>query len=485
MAFYDDENDDELNSEGQSSIATGPQSSTISGQGSAPGQAPTRTPDKSGNFVGIKQYLDANKPQANKLGDQVAGVVTGQVDDARSKFGALNSAADQQIKAVDPLDSNISGLISSGAENLTSEQRQKAKDVSKAQYTGPKDATGLGGVYSDAMTADKKAKEALNNTATEEGRMGLIGQVNKAPRTQGITTFDNALLQAGGGREKLQNVATQNQDVRGLFDSTIQGIQSRIGRGDDPNTPEDESSGAIGQSNKAQQDAYKKISDAMNAWKAGFQPKVSAAQSEMTAAQNRISPQLSGYELDQDVLDLLGLKDGDRTYGINLNDYLSQNSADQINASNLASSQDYARYGALADLAGVDPSEFILNQGEASQAGTANRNPYSAKKDASGNDLKTAIEKQKNDYIANTKNTVTVGSLGVPADSYGTQNYTYNQLKANIADNINTLNNLPSSGTFDKTRNLINAANAKWQATIDMLDGADSPIGEFSTIKRK
>lgn len=202
--------------------------------------------------------------------------------------------------------------------------------------------------------------------------MGLVKQVNTKPRTQGIDTFDNALLQAGGGREKLATIADQNKDLTGLMDQTSTNIQNKIGRADDPNTPDvDESSGAIGQTAKSQADAYKTIQDALNNWKTGFTPKVSQAQQQLIDQQNRISQDIANnpYSLDQETMDLLGLSSGQRVFGTNLGEYLNQVNPGDINASNVASAEDYARYAALADLAG-DQSN-ILNPENAAMSGTA------------------------------------------------------------------------------------------------------------------
>lgn len=162
-----------------------------------------------------------------------------------------------------------------------------------------------------------------------------------------------------------------NQDVMGAMDASTEAIRNQIGRVDDPNTPDvDESSGAMGLTPKIQADAYKQIQDAMSAWKSGFTPKVSQAQNDLVDFQNRVTSDLGDnpFGLDQETMDLLGLSQGQRIYGLNLNDYLTQASPSDINAGNVASAEDYARYAALADLSGEQ--DLLLNPENVSQAGT-------------------------------------------------------------------------------------------------------------------
>lgn len=187
-----------------------------------------------------------------------------------------------------------------------------------------------------------------------------------------MNVFDNALLQSGGGREKLAQVAQANQDLVPMLDSTTQSIRSQIGRADDPSTPDvDESAGAIGTTNQVQKDSYQKIQDALNSWKTGFTPKVKSAQDDLTARQNAINQDIGGtdYLYNQNTLDQFGLQDGDHLYDVDLKNYIQNVSPSDINAANVASAQDYARYAALADLAGDQSG--ILKPEDVSKAGTA------------------------------------------------------------------------------------------------------------------
>lgn len=403
MAFYnpqDDEDGDTVDAQ-SGGVQIGPQSSTLSdAPGAASGPNAPGAPDKGGNFVGITKYLEANKPQAAKLGDQAAGVINTSADQARQGVASLQSEAQNKIKPVSSLDESLSSKIANGAETLTGDERNTVKSTANAQYKGPNDVAGLGDAYTNAVKAQKVAQTNIDNSGTEQGRMGLISQINNKPRTQGMNVFDNALLQAGGGREKLAQSAAANQDIKGGLDAASEQIRNQIGRADDPSTPDvDESAGAIGQTNKAQADAYKKVQDAMSAWRSGFDPKVSAAQDAFTAKQNALTEDLGNQDLfSQDTMGLYGLGEGERFYGLDLNSYLNPATVSDINAGNIASAQDYARYSALADLAG-DTSGY-LNPANASQAGTApmpgiDRARFDMDKNKAAADYATAWTKQK------------------------------------------------------------------------------------------
>lgn len=363
MAFYDDQEEDKQELEGQAPQPQ--QSGIISGQGAvADAAGATPAPDKPGNFVGIQTYLDANKTQAGKLGDQVAGNVQSQVDTARGKIGALQGAAQDQIKAIDKLDDQTTTAILENPEGLTEEERIRAREVSQAQYTGPNNVTEFGDVYGNTLASTQKAQQQLNDTRTEEGRMGLITQVNDKQRTQGMNVFDNALLSAGGGREKLANVAANNATLGQELSSVEGSINEQALKAKEDTA-------------LAQQEAYRAIQDSMTKWREGFDPKTQAARDKLTGLQTRIATDLDTdpLDFDEETLSLLGLNPGDRLYDINLNDYIEMMSPDSITNANVATAEDYARYLALADMAGISPEELRLKNEDLGLAGTALTGP--------------------------------------------------------------------------------------------------------------
>lgn len=373
MAFYNSQEDEDQQNANASSpgVQTQSGSSVITGQGAGGGapQQKAAAPDRPGNFVNLQDYLNANKTQAGKLGDQASGVINQSADAARQGVSSFNQEASDKIKPINSLAPDVSDKIKNGAEQLSPEERAQVKSTQSARYQGPSAYTDLN-TYQSAADSTQKASQNIDNSGTEQGRMNLVSQINSKPRTQGMNVFDNALLQSGGGREKIAQAATANQGVKGGLNTATQAVQSQIGRADDPSTPDiDESAGAIGQTNKAQADAYKQVQDALGAWTSGFQPKVKQAQDNLVGLQNRVTSDIGDnpLNLSDETMNLLGLNRGQRVFGTDLNSYLKQANPSDINAANVASTEDYARYGALADLAGEQSP--LLDPKNASMAG--------------------------------------------------------------------------------------------------------------------
>lgn len=433
MAYYSNEDEEQLDpdaQQGQSLI--GGESSQISGQGVSAGAAgaPTAvksstTPDNPGNFVGIQQYIQANKPQAEQLGTQAADIVTKSTEAARQSIGNLGQAASQQIKGQEALDQGVIGQIGSGAEQLSQEQKDQAKKVAAAQYQGPVDYTGLGESYSEAAKRTQEAQDRLKQVETEEGRTSLVSGIGDQQRSKGVNVFDAALLQAGGGRQKLADVAAQNKDISGLLGGAEQDIQQKIGQ-------------AQSTTQASQKQAQDAINTALAQWKAGFAPKVDLARQALIDQQNRVMSDLGGadrYALTPETMALLGLgtvaqdartiqvptflyKDDpnhpdemvltpqeiaavrNKTYGVDLNKFITQADPTGINAANVASANDYARYLALADLAG--DTSGILQAGNEQLAGTAPK--LKADKEALGKEIDAAKDSYRSQQLASYTN---------------------------------------------------------------------------------
>jgi len=387
MAYYNDDNQDE--DELNQGFQTGPESSIITGQGAAGSspQTPAGKPDSSNSFVGLQTYLNANKPQAEKLGEQTASIVDSSADAARQGVQGLNQKFNQAVdQSTVQKDQDAMGLVGSTPENLSADQRAQLKKQYGATYGGPSQLADLNDDYSQTMKAANLASQNVNLAGTEEGRSNLVKQVNNAPRTKGATTFDQILLQTGPGRQKLIDTASRNADVKNLLPQAEQAAQQKAQE-------------AKTTTQKTQADTLKSVQDALAGWQAGFEPKL--AQAQDTSLQSRLASDIGGYYdgsdpyLDSETYQELGqVNPHDRIYKLNLQDYLSKFSPSDVNAANVASPEDFARYGALADLAGVqDP---YLKQADAAKAGTAPK--FSVDQQRLGKDLTEAKTKFMNEY---------------------------------------------------------------------------------------
>jgi len=372
MAFVANQ-DDELKKQdeqsGQAPVQTSPNSGLIgttatSGQNGTTGANNTSAPDNPGNFAGINQYLNANKNQASKLGDQAAGVINNSAQNARDSVNTLNTSFNQAAGSPINYDQNVVDKIGQGAEKLNDQEKQQVKNQYNAQYTGPMDLTDstLSTQYTDAQNKLNQAKSNVQGSGTEQGRNQLITQINSAPRTQGITNFDNILLQSGTGRQKLANAAQSNQDVTGdvLGNANTQAANTAQANKTAADTARTNTQTAVG--------------NAESAFEGQFNPndpnsKLAQAISQALKSNNTVTNDLGDnpYSLDAQTLANFGLTAGQNSFGLNPTDYFTPSQIDKINAADVASTDDYARSAALADLAG---GTGFLDPANASQAGT-------------------------------------------------------------------------------------------------------------------
>lgn len=236
MAYYagDEEDEKQQDPNAQTAVQTSAPDAIISGQGSsapAPqGQAPG-TPDKSSNFVGIKQYLDANKQQSAKLGDQVAGKVQGTIQDASNSINSLGDAFKTkanagQISNIGNAQNDANSITQAAATNgnLSQDQKNRFGEVSNAQYTGP---NSLIDDTEDYQPAEQKLLDAQNEadlSKTETGNQQLLRQTyNTNPNyTVGANRFDSYLLNSDDNKQKLADARTNASGLQGQLDTQTQ-----------------------------------------------------------------------------------------------------------------------------------------------------------------------------------------------------------------------------------------------------------------------
>lgn len=381
MAYFrDDENQDQNENQGNG-VATSQQSGTIDSGSGAPQGNQANTPDKGSNFVGLKSYLNANKNQAQKLGDQTAGVISNSAQDARTGLNSLNDTFNQQ--AGGPVQNNQLALGKlNQAESLNDQEKADLKKQYNAQYTGPNSLMDLQDQYNQVGQKINKAQTNVNSAGTEEGRKNLITQVNEKPRTQGVTNFDSLLLQTGGGREKVGAAADQNKDLNSelLNQNNISAQQKAA----DIKT----------QNDSIRNQTQSAVSGANQSLSQSLAQRLKEMQGNIVNQNNSIMNDLgdNAYGLNQENLDRYGITAGTNSYGLNPIDYFKQGDAGAVNTSNVAKAEEYARAQALAQIAG---GESLLDPANVSQADTASQYMGGVDKQKFLSDL----AKRKGDYV--------------------------------------------------------------------------------------
>lgn len=230
MAYYNNAEDEEQVQD--PNAAPTPQQgqqggSVISGQGAGGASGPTtpNTPaaasgDSSGpsNFVGIKTYLDANKPQSTKLAQDTAGLVNTATQQARDTIPQqtelYNQAVDQNTVK---LDQPVFDEAKARAERVAADAAKKASFVKMrdAQYGGPTSLQ-TSEFYQPIQQSFDKATTAGENTKTEEGQAKLLADLQQQTRgrvNQSAINLDKMLLKNDQSRNILQESVNNQKDL--------------------------------------------------------------------------------------------------------------------------------------------------------------------------------------------------------------------------------------------------------------------------------
>lgn len=362
-------------------VASGPSGVITGGQSQAGAQPASKGPSKSGAFTNLNAYIQSNKPQAAQLAENVAGNVAKQGESAKERVGHLQSAFNQQADQGSV--QRNQGLVNEAASNATnfvqdSGKMDAFKRIRDATYKGPQAITDVDG-YTDAYNAVNNADKSVENTKSEAGRFSLVqDQFKKPSYSRGQQRLDQLLLQNspearqsfGDVQNRYSNLTstlTGAQDQAASYanqrkaetEAARQDVQQAFGRMDDPSTPENEAAGAFGglqNELNAKVDQYKTQQQALY-------DKIR----KQIGAGGDVSSSMGMSEFDADTLAALGLKEGQKLYNVDLSQFAPQFNKDAVNYQNVATPELYAKYSALSQLMGVNPTYLT----DAKLAGTA------------------------------------------------------------------------------------------------------------------
>lgn len=374
MAFVQNQNEDDELANGPAQ--TSAQSGVIGGGQQTQSPSQPGTPDKPGNFVGIKTYLDANKKQAGNLGNQIGGVIGNSASQARTGVQNLNNEFNTKAGSSVGIDQDAL-KATEGTGAINDQQKQTLQNQLGAQYGGPADLQALGG-YGDVNKNVGTAVQNLKGAGTEEGRKSLIGQVNNKARSAGMTNFDSALVQSGVGRNNIANAVNANKDAMNLDQTLAQNNMSAQQKAADITAQDaatrNATSGAINTN-------FSKLYDALGIRQKGAQDKQSKEVEDMKNSLMANDPRITDPKL-------LGLNNGDSIYDINLGDYAGNVTPGDtdISLADVAGDDESAKLNALNELVGQ--SNFNLGKKEGSGGAQ-----FSGAKD-----LKDRVAQSQKDY---------------------------------------------------------------------------------------
>jgi len=374
MAFYKDE-DDENQESGQESNdsnitanRTGSESAIISGQGatSASPITPldTSAPDQPGNWVGIKSYLDQNKPQTEKLASDIGSHVEGLGNTAKNALETQSGLYNQAVDSgVINYNENLFNDVTKDASSVASDEAKKAEVIKQrtAQYGGPSSFE-ESDYFNPANSAIQNAQQAAEKTKSEAGQKQLIQETKNVPKlNQGVLGLDSALLQSDSGAQEKLNAARASQANLANDLSSFQkdALNKAL-------TAKTTTENTKSQANAALNNNWQSLKDLVNG-------KVTNAQ------QNYVATSDLGKDLTDKQLASLGISKD--LYKNILSDPITANllstqlknanklSIGEVNANTVASSEDYAREQALMDLMGLGSDDDFISSPEAAGTG--------------------------------------------------------------------------------------------------------------------
>ncbi len=338
---------------------------------SATPQAPTtssagRDSKGSGRFTNLQKYIQASGPGA---GQKLAGEIGQTVGKQTKELGKSIEQAqgiNPQLEAERQRIAQASGFAQQIQQDPTKllPQLQQFTQLRTGQSAIPQLSQQAQQAFTQAQNQLGDVQKLAGLTGTESGRFELLRQsLGRPSYTRGQQRLDQLLLQAGGGDVlgKLQQDTTQQARAGEQFlgaeksamekglaqtgqaaQTASQQLIGAIGRMDDPSTPDIDESKDAGALGSLQQALRQKQKDYIT---------------QQDALKTAIESGKSTDQFSNEALQALGLRAGQKLYDVNLNELINPAfSSENVTEQNIANSEDLARYQAIAQLAGVDPS---------------------------------------------------------------------------------------------------------------------------------
>ncbi len=412
MAYYNSDDDEEkkLDENGQQ---IGQQSSVINSEGgpaSSPDTSPSQARTNPGNFVGIQQYLDQNKNQSSNLANQIGDYANQKTTAAGSTLQENQNKFNSQVDAnTINLDQNLFNEAQTNAENVVKDPSkvQSFQKMRDAQYNGPQSFETTD-YFQPTKQAVQGAVNYSKNLATIDGRNQALSDVqNKGRYSKGIQTLDSAIL---GVNPETQNVFNQSaqkaQDLNtNLGNITAQGNQKAMDAKTATDLTRNTILGSFSGDNSVQNQLQNNLTSKANQISTDGLNQARTATSKLQNGQQLDANEQSLAGLGNNYQNYLGRVSDLQSYGQHGYDDLSQFSSivdplqqsKQVNAQNVATNDEYARYAALNDLMGTN-SKFL---NDPSLAGTYNNDFLNFDNSRAEDELRKSLQNETLNSFAN------------------------------------------------------------------------------------
>lgn len=369
-----------------------------------PGQESTSAkPQKSsGNYANIQSYLDANRDQADQMGQKIATNVETKAQDAQNKIQSLEAKA-PEVKAYDPNEAY------SKLGSLSDQEKTDYRNTRQTGgYTGPDSIDKIEG-YNDTQKAATEAAGLVKSTSNEYGQQALLKDTYKRPDySAGQNRLDQALLQGSqGSKQAMQNLSQKYSGLDQMFNSASSKVGDSVNKANQQ---------AIANKNtiaQAEADQWKNLVDPIQA-------RTELANQTNSELINRIQADAADEVLSQESLERLGLSEGQGIYDLNIGSYITPDHT-QANLNNIANSSERSKYQLLNDLFQDPTRNQITSEGE-------ELSPVKLNKDQFDKDLKAKQSEFENAYVNQRGTTLNTSYLDNPNAAGGFSAYIPGQL---------------------------------------------------------
>lgn len=364
---------------GNSSVID-PQASTASATPNAPKN------QGGGTFTDISKYIDQNRGQSVNLGQQVSSNLSGQGNNAKSTLNQQQEVFNDQVSNSEvKLNQDVLNQAKTNPVNLVQDQNNldQFKKMRDANYKGPTSFEGSD-FSKPVMDAFSRFSNSKDLSQTESGRMELIREMNQGKNSsKGNLMLDNLLLQSS---DPAKQILDSTRNTYSDLDSRLQGVNA------DSKTRADQAKLNTTESANAVQSLLYGDTGLLPSFETDLNTRLEQVRKSATDKQNKITNDLgdNAYSLDEDLLGEFGIQDGSYSYGLDPSSYVNQANINNINRSNVASAEDYARSSALAQLAGLQ--QGVLNPEDINQAGSASQFAPKVDKDRLTQDLQKRVQ---------------------------------------------------------------------------------------------
>lgn len=227
LPYNDEEQKKKAEQNGQVNLSGSSTTINQSAQNVAP--STPKPVGRSGSWTNLDTYLNANKDNAETMGNTIASNITNAGSAVRTGLQDTqtdyNSMVDKgTLKDLDTAKAESENIVRQARVNnqdsqINDDQVNRFKEVSNATYAGP-NSLDASQYFADTQTKFNKANDYQNNAKSDEGRFNLLQEMFSRPSySQGQKSFDNLLIQGNQqAKTNIQGAADSLNDLQSSWD---------------------------------------------------------------------------------------------------------------------------------------------------------------------------------------------------------------------------------------------------------------------------